>query len=86
MGTLEKTSGKEVTFRFKNRQRKEKGFKKIKDGVSTRSDAVCVSLLAKGDTAASVMMGIGNQNFTIIVFPKSNTIFWNNALEMIASN
>ena len=63
-----------------------KGFKKIKDGVSTRSDAVCVSLLAKGDTAASVMMGIGNQNFTIIVFPKSNTIFWNNALEMIASN
>jgi len=30
VGTLEKTSGKEVTFRFKNRQRKEKGFKKIK--------------------------------------------------------
>ena len=30
MGTLEKTSGKEVTFRFKNRQHKEKVFKKIK--------------------------------------------------------
>ena len=28
-GYIEKTSGKEVTFRFKNRQRKEKGFKKI---------------------------------------------------------
>lgn len=64
-----------------------KGFKKVKISEKTNSDVVVsISLLAKGDTAVLVFVVTGKQDFTIVTFPKSNTLFWNNALEMIASN
>ncbi len=64
-----------------------KGFKKVKISEKTNSDViVSISLLAKEDTAVLVFVVTGKQDFTIVTFPKSNTLFWNNALEMIASN